>query len=103
MKNIPKKLDNGVSVFSVMIGRAYERTQRNGRSGGIEGGSAHDEREDAPLLVAIDEPRCDSADVRAGTDEQEDNEQKRLEIEKGGLRVYSGYPCQFETDRNGRE
>lgn len=35
------------------------------------------------MLVAIDEPRCDSADVRASTDEQEDDEQKRLEVEKG--------------------
>ena len=39
--------------------------------------SAHDQkRGDAPLLVAIDEPWCDSADVRTSTNEQEDNEQK---------------------------
>ena len=40
---------------------------------------------DVPLLVAIDEPWCDSADVCTSANEQEDDEQKRLEIEKGRL------------------
>jgi hypothetical protein len=39
-----------------------------------------------PLLVTVDKPRCNSADVRAGTDEQEDDEQEGLEVEKRGLR-----------------
>ncbi len=33
-------------------------------------------REDAPLFVAIDEPRCHSADVRTGANEQEDNQEE---------------------------
>ena len=43
-----------------------------------------------PLLVTVNKPRCDSADVRAGTDEQEDDEQEGLEVEKRGLRWGSG-------------
>jgi hypothetical protein len=38
------------------------------------------------LLVAVNEPWRNRADVRAGTDEQEDDEQKGLEIEERGLR-----------------
>ena len=48
-------------------------------------------RGDAPLLVAIDESRRDSADVRTSTNEEEDDEQKGLEVEKGRLRVEMGY------------
>ena len=43
------------------------------------------------MLVAIDEPRCDSADVRTSTNEEEDDEQKGLEVEKGRLHVGMGY------------
>jgi hypothetical protein len=39
-----------------------------------------------PLLVTVDEPRRNSADVRAGTDEQEYHEEERLEIEQRRLR-----------------
>ena len=46
--------------------------------------------EDAPLLVAVDEPRRDSTDVRTGAKKQEDNEQERLEIEKRRLRICGG-------------
>jgi hypothetical protein len=56
-------------------------------------------REDTPLLVAIDEPRRDSADVRTGTNEHKDNEQEGLEVEKRRLRVRWGVACQFETGR----
>ena len=45
-------------------------------------------RGDAPLLVAMNEPRCDSADVCTSANEQENDEQKRLEVEKG--RLYGG-------------
>jgi hypothetical protein len=39
-----------------------------------------------PLLVTVNEPRRNRADVRACTDEQEDDEQEGLEIEKRRLR-----------------
>lgn len=68
-------------------------------------GSAHrggPKRKDTPLLVAIDEPRGDSADVGTGANEQKDNEQERLEIEKRRLRVCGKEACQFERYQNGR-
>jgi len=43
---------------------------------------------DVPLLVAIDEPWCDRADVCTGADEQKDDEQQGLEIEKRRLRAF---------------
>jgi len=43
-----------------------------------------------PLLVTVNEPWCDRADVRAGTDEQEDDEQEGLEVEERGLRWGTG-------------
>jgi hypothetical protein len=42
------------------------------------------------LLVTVDEPRRNSADVRAGTNEQEYDEEERLEIEERGLKQCSG-------------
>ena len=37
------------------------------------------------MLVAIDEPRCDSTNVCTGANEQKDNEKERLEVEKRRL------------------
>ena len=120
MKNIPKKLDHkDVSIWHDE-GRIHERTQRNGRSGVMEGKKRGLEvctmeaqkRGDVPLLVAIDEPWCDSADVCASANEQEDDEQKRLEIEKGRLCMGVGcvsvrdWPCERgdeETNHGARE
>jgi len=39
-----------------------------------------------PLLVTVNEPRRDRADVRACTNEQEDDEQEGLEVEQRRLR-----------------
>jgi hypothetical protein len=39
-----------------------------------------------PLLVTVNEPRRHRADVRACTDEQEDDEQEGLEVEQRRLR-----------------
>ena len=38
-----------------------------------------------PMFVAVDEPRRGSADVGRGADDQEENKQERLEIEKRSL------------------
>ena len=43
-----------------------------------------------PLLVTVNEPRRNRADVRACTDEQEDDEQEGLEIEQRRLRCSTG-------------
>jgi hypothetical protein len=44
-----------------------------------------------PLLVTVDEPRGNSADICAGTDEEEDDEQEGLEVEECGLSW--GFQC----------
>ena len=81
MKNIPKKLDHkDVSIWHDE-GRIHERTQRKGRNGVMEGKKrglevcmmVAQKRGDAPLLVAIDEPRRDSADVCTSANVQEDD------------------------------
>jgi hypothetical protein len=71
---------------------------KEGRESANRGSS---KREYVPLLVTIDEPRGNSTDVRTGANEQEDNEQERLEIEKRRLCVCSGRACQFEPNLNG--
>jgi hypothetical protein len=43
-----------------------------------------------PLLVTVDEPRRNRADVRACTDEQEDDEQEGLKVEQRRLRWSTG-------------
>lgn len=48
-----------------------------------------------PLLVTVNEPRGNGADVRAGTDEKEDDEQEGLEVEERGLR--GGFQCMSEV------
>ena len=52
---------------------------------GRESWIAKKSRRHVPLLVAVNEPRRNCADVRAGTDEQEDDEQEGLEVEERGL------------------
>jgi hypothetical protein len=53
-----------------------------------KGRAAHREEngEHVPLLVTVDKPRRNSADVRASTDEQEDDEQEGLKVKERGLR-----------------
>jgi hypothetical protein len=43
-----------------------------------------------PLLVTVNEPRRNRADVRACTNEQEDDEQEGLEVEQRRLRWSTG-------------
>ena len=57
----------------------------NSKEGRESANRESSKREDVPLLVTIDEPRGNSTDVRTGANEQEDNEQERLEIEKRRL------------------
>jgi hypothetical protein len=45
-----------------------------------------EEKKDAPLLIAVYESRCNCADVRASTDQEENDEQQGLEIEERGLK-----------------
>ena len=52
--------------------------------------------EETPLLVAMNEPRCDSADVCTSANEQENDEQKRLEVERG--RLCMGVGCMSVQD-----
>jgi hypothetical protein len=56
------------------------------------GGLQRQAKEDVPLLVTVNEPRRNRADVRAGTNEQEDDEQEGLEAEERGLRL-GGSAC----------
>ena len=42
---------------------------------------------DAPLFVTVYQPRRNGTNVRAGADEEENDEKKRLEVEECGLWV----------------
>jgi hypothetical protein len=58
------------------------------------------------LLVTVDEPRRNSADVRGGTNEQEYDEKERLKIEERGLRYSSGaesVACHVQTEVRRKE
>ena len=43
----------------------------------------------APLLVAVDESGRDRPDIRAGTNQKENDEQQGLEIEERGLKEWA--------------
>jgi hypothetical protein len=51
------------------------------------------EKRDAPLFVAVYESRRHGTDVRAGADEEENDEQQGLEVEERGLK------CHARTER----
>ena len=57
-------------------GTGRERERRIGKKSGRH----------VPLFVTVNEPRRNGADVRACADEQEDDEQEGLEVEKRRLR-----------------
>jgi hypothetical protein len=43
------------------------------------------ETADVPLFVAVDKPGRNCTNVRAGTNQEENDEQQRLEVEERGL------------------